>query len=33
MLDKLHFLGMNDDLWDIVRGVGTGTWKGVDESS
>ena len=25
---KLHVLGMNSDLWDRVRGLGSGTWKG-----
>ena len=25
---KLHVIGMNDDLWDKVRGVGSETWKG-----
>ena len=24
---KLHVLGMNDDLWDRVRGLGSETWK------
>ena len=23
---KLHILGMNDDLWDGVRGLGGETW-------
>ena len=23
---KLHVLGMNDDLWDRVRGLGRETW-------
>ena len=30
MLLKLHFLGMNDDLWDRVRGLGSETWKGCE---
>ena len=25
---KLHVLGMIDDLWDKVRGLGSETWKG-----
>ena len=25
---ELHVLGMNDDLWDKVHGVGSETWKG-----
>ena len=25
---KLHVLGMNDDLWDRVRELGSETWKG-----
>ena len=24
---KLHVLGINDDLWDRVRGLGSKTWK------
>ena len=24
---KLHVLGMNDDLWDKVHGLGSETWK------
>ena len=28
MFHKLHVLGMNDDLWDRVRGLGNETWKG-----
>ena len=28
MLYKLHVLGMNDGLWDKVRGLGSETWKG-----
>ena len=24
---KLHVPGMNDDLWDRVRGLGSETWK------
>ena len=24
---KLHVVGMNDDLWDKVRDVGSETWK------
>ena len=27
---KLHVLGMNDDLWDRVREVGSETWKGCE---
>ena len=27
---KLHILGMNDDLWGRVRGLGSETWKGCD---
>ena len=27
---KLHVLGMNDDLWDRVREVCSGTWKGCE---
>ena len=27
---KLHVLGMNDDLWDKVRGLGSETWKGCE---
>ena len=27
---KLHFPGMNDDLWDRVRGLGSETWKGCE---
>ena len=27
---KLHVLGMNDDLWDRVRGLGSETWKGCE---
>ena len=27
---KLHVLGMNDNLWDRVRGLGSGTWKGCE---
>ena len=27
-LPKLQFVGMNDDLWDRVRGLGSETWKG-----
>ena len=23
-------LGMNDDLWDEVRGLGSETWKGCE---
>ena len=28
MFHKLHVLGMNNDLWDTVPGVGNETWKG-----
>ena len=27
---KLHVLGINDDLWDRVRGLGSETWKGCE---
>ena len=27
---KLHALGMNDDMWDGFRGVGSDTWKGCE---
>ena len=27
---KLHVLGMNDDLWDRVRGLGSETWRGCE---
>ena len=27
---KLYVLGMNDDLWDRVCGLGGGTWKGCE---
>ena len=27
---NLHVLGMNDDLWDRVRGLGSETWKGCE---
>ena len=27
---KLHVLGMNDDLWDRVRKVGSESWKGCE---
>ena len=27
---KLHVLGMNEDLWDRVRGLGSETWKGCE---
>ena len=26
----LHVLGLNDDLWDKVREVGSETWKGCE---
>ena len=29
-LHKLHVLGMNDDLWEKVRGLGNETWKGCE---
>ena len=29
---KLHILGMNDDLWGRVRGLGSETWKGCDHN-
>ena len=28
-LHTLHVLGMNDDLWDRVCGLGSETWKGM----
>ena len=30
MYHKLHVLGMNDDLWDRVRGLDRETWKGCE---
>ena len=27
---KLHVLGVNDDLWDRVRGLGSETWRGYE---
>ena len=30
---KLHVLGMNDDLWDRVRGLDSETWKGCGQLS
>ena len=27
---KLPVLGMNDDLWDRVRGLSSETWKGCE---
>ena len=27
---KLHVLGINDDLWDRVCGLGSETWKGCE---
>ena len=27
---KLHVLGMNDDLWNKVCGLGSETWKGCE---
>ena len=27
---KLHVLGMNDDLWDRVRGLCSEAWKGCE---
>ena len=29
-MHKFHVLGMNDDLWDRVRGFGSETWKGFE---
>ena len=29
-LHRLLDLRMNDDLWDIVRGLGSETWKGCE---
>ena len=26
----MHVLGMNDDMWDRVRGLDSGTWKGCE---
>ena len=31
MFHKLHVLGMNGDLLDRVRGLGSETWKGFFE--
>ena len=28
--EKLHVLGINDDFWDRVRGLGSETWKGCE---
>ena len=28
MFHKLHVLGMNEDLWDRVCGLGSETWTG-----
>ena len=30
MFHKLHVLGMNDALWEKVRGLGSETWKGCE---
>ena len=30
MSNELHVLGINDDFWDKVRGLGSETWKGCD---
>ena len=30
MSHKLHVLGMSDDLRDIIRGLGSETWKGCE---
>ena len=30
MLHELRVLGMNDDLWDRVRGLVSETWKGCE---
>ena len=27
---KWHVFGMNDGLWDRVRGLGSETWKGCE---
>ena len=27
---KLHVIGMNEDLWDGVHGLGSETWKGCE---
>ena len=27
---KLHVLGINDDLWDKIRGLGSEIWKGCE---
>ena len=33
MFHNMHVLGMNDDLWDRVRELGSETWKGCNSSS
>ena len=30
MFHRLHVLGINDDWWDKVHGVGSETWKGCE---
>ena len=30
MFHKLRVVGMNDDLWDRVRRLGSETWKGCE---
>ena len=30
MFHKLHVQGMNDDLWDKVRRLGSETWQGCE---
>ena len=30
MFHMLHVLGMSDDLWDRVHGLGSETWKGCE---
>ena len=30
MFHKLLALGMNDDLWDRSRGLGSATWTGCE---
>ena len=32
-LNRLLVLGMNGDLWDKIRGLGSETWKGCEEWS
>ena len=30
MLHKLHVLGINDNMWDRVCGLGSEAWKGCE---